>query len=129
VSSRLPVRGDVQELTSPAVLALVELSGAFCNELVQKEAGQTAADRRFFLFVDFDRGPDQFSASAWKQLTTDLSMSFWQREPSAQEATLYDQLLEKFKSQGSTSSTVTRQALQGACVQAGSALAFLTNGT
>ncbi len=128
VFSRLPVNGDVEELGSPTVLALVELSGSFCNQLVAREAGKASNQRKFFLFVDFAKGPDQFKSSLWPLTVKEMTNAFWQRDPMGAEMDVFTSVLESVLKENPTDATKTPQALQSACVQAASSLAFLTNG-
>lgn len=89
---RLPLNGDVEELSSPMIMAATELAGAFCSKFVAQESNREPIERVLLASVDFSRGLNQFSDTERTRLLEDMSAHFWQRLPEPQELAAIDEV-------------------------------------
>lgn len=65
--------------TSPMMIGITNLSGAFCNEMVNQEIAVPAAQRRFFASVDFAKASSQVSEATFLESLSKMSFAFWGR--------------------------------------------------
>lgn len=124
VVSRLPLKGEVEEFSSPMLLALTELSGTFCKKLVDREVKLAPAERRFFPSVDFKKGPSQFNAADKQSLVEDMALQFWQRSPTPNETKLLLQTIQEF-GPATTGYGDTQNLLVVICTQLGTSIGFV----
>lgn len=127
VSSRLPQKGEVEEMSSPMILAVYELSGAFCSTFMESEVNKPAPERLLFKSVDFKQGTKQFSMALQRGLIADMADAFWFRQPTETEQTE----LEYFFSQSISSSGAaigeSRNIAFMLCTYFGTSLQFLVD--
>lgn len=126
VKDRLPRAGSPQEFNSPSLMALTELSGAFCQKAVQKEKRMSPGERTLFPDVNFQRGPVQFSSYLSEVIAKRLSRIFWQREAKASEIAMIEQLILETAKDDMSTLTETEKVLQSVCTNFASSLAFAT---
>lgn len=126
VKDRLPRAGSPQEFNSPSLMALTELSGAFCQKAVQREKVLTPGERTLFSDINFARGPVQFSSYLGEVLSKRMSRIFWQREVKAEEIAMIEQLIFETAKEDTVSLVETEKVLQSVCTTFASSLAFAT---
>lgn len=124
VVSRLPLRGAVEEMSSPTVLAMTELSGVYCAKFVATEAAVDRTARRAFRALDFRTGATQLTAATRTMLFADLADRFWGREPTdAEIAALNTTVDETVAGTGAAASTL--RLAHVLCVVYATSLGFL----
>lgn len=126
VKDRLPRTGSPLEFNSPSLMALTELSGAFCQKAVQKEKTLSPGERTLFPDVNFQRGPVQFSSYLSEVVSKRLARIFWQREAKASEIRLIEQLILETAKENMAALVETEKVLQSVCTNVASSLAFVT---
>jgi hypothetical protein len=122
VRTRLPLRGNINEMTSAAVLAAVELGGAYCGAMIDTDAALPAASRRAHQAVDFNREPAAMTDAVVKQTVTAYTGLFWERAPTATELSSFVASFSALKTSSPTNAVGTRQALLILCSQAATSL-------
>lgn len=122
VRTRLPLHGNVTELTSPAVLGATELAGSFCNLMITADAGQPAANRRAHQAVDFNALPAAVTDDALTQTVTNYAALFWERQPIAAEIQTFTASWTNLKTISPATTTGTRQLFHVLCTQAATSL-------
>ncbi|MDZ4660487.1 MAG: hypothetical protein SGJ18_02590 [Pseudomonadota bacterium] len=122
---RLPRNGTADELNSPAVLAMTELSGAFCKKAIDREKILTKGERILFLDIDFELGPIQFSDYLVERISNHLSRLFWNRDINPQEATVMVKLVSEAGAANQYSKIETENVLHILCTTYATSLAFL----
>lgn len=127
VQSRLPQKGDIEEMSSPMVLAAFELAGSYCSAFLDAEAAMPAAERLIFKDVDFTTTPKQFTPSVQKALLSELAGNFWFRPPSETEAQELDTFFSDIKALAGASTAGTRQMSFLLCTYFGTSLQFLVD--
>jgi len=85
--SRVSESGVVDSVTSPMWLAITNVAGASCADLVTKEAALPDAQRNFFAGVDFTKGPDtaKAQASTLNNVVHKLARAVWARDEDSGE--------------------------------------------
>jgi hypothetical protein len=126
--TRLPKKGRVDELSSPALLTAGALGGLFCEKMIASDAALPAAQRRAHKQVDFTKAP----AAA---LTSDVRTSvvgeyagmFWQRSATATEQAALLAVFDESVTSGGTTPADTLLALRPVCGAVAGSLATLVN--
>jgi hypothetical protein len=128
VRTLLPVNGEVSELSSPMLLGLMELSGAYCKEMVTTQSQTSPGLRRYFSNVDFLKGVKQFGPALRSETTEELTDAFWMRKATIPELNLVldnlDRIAGSFQAGGPAGDT--GRLLFLLCVQMATSLAFIT---
>ena len=124
VLTRLPIRGQVEEMSSPMILAVAELAGAYCQELVNREAAKPAAERESFSSVKFDKNLAQFNPMGQRRLIDEVALLFWQRTTTGAEADRFLTSWSEFAAVGTTAADTGRW-VRTLCSQFGTSLEFL----
>jgi len=81
LKGRLPANNSPDQLTQPAVTAVIGLGGAFCYELVEREWRIKPQARVFFGDLSLGQAPEEF---ALKASARHLTEALWRR-PARQE--------------------------------------------
>lgn len=128
VRTLLPVHGEVSELSSPMLLGLMELSGAYCKEMVTTQSQTSPSLRRYFSNVDFLKGMKQFGPALRAETTEELAEAFWMRKATDLESKVLlantDMIANSFSAGGPARDT--QRLLFLLCVQMATSLAFIT---
>lgn len=127
VKGRLPVKGQVGELSSPTLLAIYSLAGSFCTPMVQAEMAKAPAERLAFGNVDFSQGPRQFTSSVQAAVLSDLTNDFWQRDATPAELKSLQQTFSDLISASGAGNTDTQNIAFLLCSEFGTSLGFLVN--
>lgn len=122
---RLPQTGSPQEFSSPTVLALTELGGAFCKKAIDAEKVVPLGERTLFSRIDFERGPEQFTGYLQEALFEDLSQAFWGRDIKDSEKIVLSKIMTDTLAD-LQSTTETEKVLEVVCTTYASSLAFVT---
>ena len=80
--------GTVTALNAPAYMAVTNLAGEICLDLVTEEKAKTPDTRRIFNQIDFAAAPAAQTVAAKKDLIRRMSRNFWARNESAAEQTV-----------------------------------------
>jgi len=91
--TRLPRSGTVEDLNSTSLLAITALSGMFCNAWISDEAALPAESRKAHAAIDFEK---PIGAEAWKTLSNQYALRFWQREAEPQELEVLEAMGKEF---------------------------------
>jgi hypothetical protein len=127
IKGRLPVKGQVGELSSPTLLAIYSLAGSFCSLMVQAESQKLSTERLAFGNVDFTQGPRQFTPTAQQAVLTDLANDFWQRAPTADELKSLQQTFSDLITASGAGMSDTKKIAFLLCSEFGTSLGFLVN--
>jgi hypothetical protein len=104
VKSRLPVNGKLGEFASPSLLAYLELGGAFCKKLIEKDSVLPAAQRRMHKVINFDADVSQFDRVMTNKLVETYALYYWQRSPTEKESDLLWNAVQELKEEGTVNS-------------------------
>ncbi len=87
---RVSETGKVDSVTAPMWLAITNVSGRSCTDLVNKEAALADAQRTFFVGVNFAGGPDALKASpaTIDRTINKLARAVWARDEEVAERDL-----------------------------------------
>lgn len=125
VKDRLPKKGLAQELNSPAIMAMTELSGAFCQAAIAREKNQSLGERILFSSVDFAKPPKQISDYSLESTTRTLSKLFWLREIRSDEALAMKKLFDQVANVNMNDVNMTTTTMHSICVSFATSLAFI----
>ena len=126
VQSRLPQKGDIEELNSPMLLAAFELAGSYCSAFTSSEALKSPAERLIFGDVDFSQGTKQFVPALQRSLLNNLSETFWFRMPLESEVPELNKFFDEILATGTTPSN-TRQVSFLLCTYFATSVQFLVD--
>jgi hypothetical protein len=112
---RMSETGKVDTVTAPMWLAITNLSGRSCNDLIAKEAALPDAQRSFFGGVDFTKGPDALKAASASldSVVHKFARAVWARDEDAAELDLIKSATAAQFS--GTSTTATRNMVKFIC--------------
>ena len=123
---RLPKLGLPAELSSDVVLATTELGGAFCKQAVVQEKALPRGQRLLFGYVDFARGPSQFTTFLKETLADHLAQIFWQRNVLTPEVAVIGGIIDKTIAAGGTDTPeATESLMHSLCTTYASSISFL----
>ena len=123
---RLPKLGLPAELSSDVVLATTELGGAFCKQAVVQEKALPRGQRLLFGYVDFARGPSQFTTYLKEMVADHLAQIFWQRNVLTPEVAVIGTIIDKTIAAGGTDTPEATEALMHSlCTTYASSISFL----
>lgn len=80
--------GKADSVNAPMWMAVTNLAGEVCLDLVTDEKAKAAGSRRFFGQVDFTRAPASFSADAKSDMIRRMARNFWGRNETVAEKTV-----------------------------------------
>lgn len=86
--------GKADSVNAPMWMAVTNLAGEVCFDLVTDEKAKTATARRFFTSVDFTRAPASLSVDGKSDLVRRMARNFWGRNETLAEKTLILQSLD-----------------------------------
>jgi hypothetical protein len=112
---RMSETGKADTVTAPMWLAITNVSGRSCNDLITKEAALADAQRAFFAGVDFTKGPDVLKAApaGIDNVVRKLARAVWARDEDAVElAAIKTSASAQFSG---TSATTTRNMVKFIC--------------
>lgn len=125
LKDRLPKNGTAQELNSPAVTALIELSATFCQKAIDVEKRMSFGERTLFRDIDFNKPLKQVSDYSVETTARNFSHSFWQREIKADEIREIQKLVSEIGKNKMDSVPDTTKAMKALCINFSTSLAFL----
>lgn len=123
--ARLPLRGQVSEFSSPAVLASIELGGAYCLALINKDKNTAAANRRAHRAIDFTKKPADLKDEDLKSTVEIYANMFWERDLSADEEAAFQSAFTNLKKSSPATAAGTSQLLTVLCNQVATSLEAL----
>ena len=106
--TKISETGLANTITAPMWLAVTNLAGDVCRNLVTQEVALTSTNRSFFSQVDFTQGPSKVSASIQNDVIRRMARAYWGRNETVQELSLI---------KGATSSSFTGVTDNGATTQ------------
>lgn len=115
VLSRLPVNGDVSDISSTSVTALYELAGAFCRRMIDLDSARQPAARRAHTLVSFQSAPRALTPRVQEKTILEYSKLFWQREPTADEKVVLTKLFDDAIKGAPAKTEETKNILHAVC--------------
>lgn len=86
--AKITETGKVDTLNAPGLMAVTNLAGEVCLDLLTEEMAKAAANRRFFNQVDFTKAPATLTADNKADLVRRMSRNFFGRNETMAEKTL-----------------------------------------
>lgn len=80
--------GKVDTVNAPHLMALTNVAGELCLDLIIEEKAKTSENRRFFTSVDFATGPAALTATGKSDLVRRMARNFWGRNETVAEKTV-----------------------------------------
>jgi hypothetical protein len=120
--SRLPQRGDVDEIGSSGLLTTTALSGMFCGKMVVADSKLASGVRRAHSAVDFTKGPTALEADVQVKVIEAYFGLFLSRSPSMEEVGIVKEAFAELISNTENKPEGTLAVLTGACTSVASAL-------
>jgi len=93
--SKLPQKGELNEITVPGVLTQLSYGSLFCQELVTSDSKFSPAGRWVHRQIDFTRKASEWSDANLVSLFSEYAEIFWQRSLEQEEVKI---LLEEGRS-------------------------------
>ena len=114
--NRVPESGAVDGVSSPMWMAVTNIAGILCEQLVIQERalGTASTNRRFFLNVDFGLGPSKVTAAQRADVVRRMARSFWGRNETAAELYMVNQALDEGYRPGNASAVDNGLQTEGA---------------
>lgn len=111
--------GRADSVNAPMWMAVTNLAGEVCLDLIDDERAKAVGARRYFGQVDFTRSPASISSSTKDDLIRRMARNFWGRNETTAERTLIrstlDAAMSEPRANGATDATETENALLFAC--------------
>lgn len=85
---KLSETGKADSVNAPAMIAVANLAGELCLDLITEEKAKAADARRFFNQINFTTGPTSISAAAKADIIRKMARNFWGRNETAAEKTV-----------------------------------------
>ena len=123
--ANLPTLGLTTELSSPMVLAMTELGGAFCGKAVEQERAKEFGERHLFKYIDFEHGPVQFQDFLKRRMTNHLAELFWKRPATEMEIQLISQHIDRLGETAPQATEETPKVLHVLCTTFATSLGFV----
>lgn len=118
-NSKLTASGDADTINAAMMLAIANVSGEFCLQLVDQERGVAPAQRRFFSAVDFSRGPASVTPDQRTDVMKRLTRAFSAENINPAELAYSQMMLTDFESlprnNGASDQTETQNLMIYAC--------------
>lgn len=115
----LPEKADLATTTAAALLSAGTLAGEVCQGLLTRERNIPIDQRRYFLGIDFTRGPSNLNIQAYRDVVTILAQHFWGRAPNEGELKhledFYNGVIEELTNQQRNATAQTSAIMQGTC--------------
>jgi hypothetical protein len=128
--AKISETGKVDAVNAPALMAVTNVAGELCLDLINEEMTKEAAARRFFNQVNFTTGPTQVSAAAKSDVVRRLARNVWGRnETVAEKAVLLtslDSVIAEPRRSGVDDGTDTQDAMLFTCTAMLSSLDAIT---
>lgn len=86
--AKITETGKVDTLNAPGLMAVTNLAGEVCLDLITEEKAKAAATRRFFNQVDFTKAAATLTADNKADLVRRMSRNFFGRNETSAEKTL-----------------------------------------
>lgn len=86
--AKITETGIVNTVNAPGLMAVTNVAGEICLDLVTEEKAKAAADRRFFNQVDFTAAPTAMTAAGKSDLVRRMARNFWGRNETVAEKTV-----------------------------------------
>ena len=86
--ARVSETGDAESVNAPMWLAVTNVAGEVCWDLIAQEKPIPAAQRRIFSLIDFTKGPKEIADAATSDVVRRLARSAWARNETDEERTL-----------------------------------------
>ncbi len=125
VKTRLPLRGQVSELTSPAVLGATELAGVFCTQMLANDVNTPMANRRAHQAIDFALLPAALTDDALTTTVSNYAQLFWERAPTGAEIETFKASWTNLRTISPATTQGTQQVFRVLCTQAATAMSSL----
>jgi hypothetical protein len=113
--TKIAESGKPESVTSPMWMAITNLAGDVCMNLVTQEKALPAASRGFYNLVDFAAGPTKLSAAAKADVVRRMARSFWGRNETPQEKTVIVAAMDDAFSAASDNGTETENEMLFVC--------------
>lgn len=102
----IPESGKADAVNAPMWMAITNLSGEVCWDLIAQEKALPAAQRRIFTKVDFTKGPSALPEEAANDAIRRLARSAWARNETDEERGLIKEALaQSFAASGAAADT------------------------
>lgn len=86
--AKIAETNKVDAINAPAMMAVTNLAGEICLDLVTEEKAKAPATRRFFGQINFEVGPAAQSAAAKADIVRRMARNFWARPETLAEKTV-----------------------------------------
>ncbi len=80
--------GKVDTVNAPHLMALTNVAGELCLDLITEEKAKTSENRRFFTSVDFATGPATLTTTGKSDVVRRMARNFWGRNETVAEKTV-----------------------------------------
>lgn len=81
----LSPNNDLKLSTAPMMIAIGNLAGLYCEEILNREVGLAAADRKFYPAINFGGNITAITDAQFQQSIENLAVRFWGRAPASAE--------------------------------------------
>ncbi len=100
---------NLETVTPPMLIGITNISAAFCNQLVTREAKiATMAMRKQFKTINFATRPENLQAQDFTAAVQSLALAFWGREATTAELASFDEARASFLSGRDMTRAVTQ---------------------
>lgn len=106
------VSSELNLVNAPMMLALASFSGEVCNGLVQREQALAADSRKYFQSINFQDPVQNISMESYNSIVTNMTKSFWGRDPSAEELALFNTYRTEFTTPETSTSVQANNSAQ-----------------
>ncbi len=86
--AKITETGKVDSVNAPGLMAVTNVAGEICLDLVTEEKAKATADRRFFNQIDFAAAPTALTAANKADLVRRMARNFWGRNETVAEKTV-----------------------------------------
>ena len=118
-NSKLSPSGDADTVNAAMMLAIANVAGEFCLQLVDQERAVTSDQRRFFKAVDFSRGPASVTPDQRTNVMKRLVRGFAAEDINSAELAYSQMMLSEFegipRNAGVSDQTETQNLMIYAC--------------
>jgi hypothetical protein len=102
-------------VTAPMWIAITNLSGEVCSDLLNQEVPMPASSRRIFGMVDFTKGPVSLTNAIKDDVVRRLARSLWGRNETADEKILLKAAIDEAFTPSSTDNKQTKAEMLFIC--------------
>ncbi len=86
--AKITETGKVDTVNAPHLMALTNVAGELCLDLITEERARTSENRRFFNQVDFATGPATLTVDGKSDVVRRMARNFWGRNETIAEKTV-----------------------------------------